>query len=276
MIFSIFAKNNIQMKKIPYLVLAIFIISCSSSDDDNGSIPIEETFNYFPLTSNTYWTYNNESDQGATRDSLYVAGIEETNGVINTVLGAEQPVTGFMTTLLSQSLVRTTTTKLILNGELGAPPVDGFPEITIPLDDVSLYDAEASNGELLSTITGEIEQVVNEIPLIITYTVSSIQGETLGSFQGFEEVLTSTIIINLAIVAEIEVLPGVVLPIPVLVAQDVMTISNYYANDIGLIFSENLIEYQLEDLGDIGIELPFPTEDSRTALQTIDTFEIGS
>lgn len=267
------------MKKLTYLLLSLFIISCSSSDDNGGGIPAEETFNYFPLNSGTYWTYDNESDQGITRDSLYVSGIEELNGVNYTVLSAELPVTGFMTSLLSESLVRATDTKLILNGELGAPPVDGFPEITIPLDDVVLYDTEASNGTLLSEVTGEIEQDVDGIPIIIVFTISAIQGEALengyGDFSNVN-VLTSNIIVNLSIAAAIEIVPGTVISIPVLQAQDVVVTTNYFADGIGLINSDTLIEYQLEDLSGLGIVLPIPSEDSSTATQDIDNYFIGN
>ena len=261
------------MKKLTYLFVALFIISCSSSDDDsNISIPD----NYFPLAEHSYWTYDNESNIGATRDSLYVAGIEETNGVNNTVFGAQQPVVGFMTTLFSQSLVRGTETQLIINGEIGAPPIEGFPDISIPLEDVLLYNTEADNGTLLSEASGEIEQDLDGIPIIISYSVSTVQGEMFNSFEGYNDVISSKIIVNLSIVAEIEILPGVVLPIPILAAQDIMTVTNYYANTIGLISSENFIEYELQDLSEYGIEFPFPSEDSRTATQDIDTYEIGN
>lgn len=267
------------MKNITYLLLALFIISCSNSDDDGEGIPVEETFNYFPLTASTYWTYINESDQGTTRDSLYVSGIEELNGLSYTVLNAEQPVTGFMTSLLSESLVRATETILILNGELGAPPVDGFPEITIPLNDIVLYDTQASNGTLLSEFSGEIEQDVDGIPIIIGFTISSVQGETLengyGDFSNVN-VLTSKIIVNLSITAAIEILPGTVISIPILQPQDVVVTTNYFADEIGLINSDTLIEYELEDLSALGIELPFPSEDSRTATQDIDNYFIGN
>jgi len=267
------------MKKLTYLLLSLFIISCSSSDDDGGGIPAEETFNYFPLTSGTYWTYTNEADQEITTDSLYVSGTEDLNGVSYTVLGAEQPVTGFMTSILSESLVRATDTKLILNGELGAPPVDGFPDITIPLNDVALYDTQASTGTLLSEVTGEIEQEVDGIPILIGFTISSVQGETLENGLGdFTDttVLTSKIIVNLSITAAIEIIPGTVIPIPILQAQDVVTTTNYFADEIGLINSDTLIEYELEDLSALGIDLPIPAEDSRTATQAIDNFFIGN
>ena len=263
------------MKKITYLLIVLVIVSCSSDDDGNPTNPIVDLNNYFPLTSGTYWTYDNESEQGVTRDSLYVYGVEELNGVAHTVIGAEVPATGFMTTLLSQSLVRTTDTSLLLNGELGAPPVEGFPGITIPLVDFKLYDSDASENELLSETTGEIEQTIEDIPLVIGYSVKTIQGETFENGYGdfSESVISSDFIVNLSISAVID-FNGFPITIPILQAQDVVTVTNYYADEIGLIDSNTLIEYELEDLSDLGIDLPFPESDSRNATQVIDTYHI--
>jgi len=270
------------MKNLTYLLLSLVIISCATSDSgggDGGGIPIEDTFNYFPLTVGTYWTYDNASDQGATRDSLYVAGTTALNGVDYTVLDAALPVTGFMTSLLSESMVRTTGTALLLNGTLGGPPVNGFPELTIVLDDVILYDTQASAGTLLSEVSGEVTQDVNGIPIVVGYTISTVQGETLANgFGNFTNttVLTSDMIVNLSIAAAVEIIPGTVIMIPILQAQDVVVTTNYFADQIGLIYSDTLIEYVLEDLSGLGIDLPIPPEDSRVTTQDIDTYFIGN
>lgn len=265
------------MKKLPYLLIALVIVMSCSDDDNSDSTPIivDEVIDYFPLSPNTYWTYNNESEEGPTRDSLYVAGASNSY----TMLEAREPKTGFMISLLSQSLVRATDTELILKGELGTPPVDGFPEISIPLNDVALYNTEASNGEVLDVTTGEIEQTIQDIPLVIGYTITTKQGEVFENGYGDftdRSVIKSYFIVNLSIAANIEIVPGTVLTIPVLEAQDVITTTNYYAENIGLINSDTLIEYELEDLSGIGVDLPIPQQDSRTATQDIDTYFIGN
>ncbi len=261
------------MKKIIFLVFVAIFISCSSDDDTSGNDTVEYVFNYFPLTNNTYWTYNNDAEQTTSQDSLYIAGIEEINGISYTILGAQQPATAFMTTFLSQNKVRATDTQFLLTGEIGAP-IDGFPEISIPLDDVILFDKNAIANEVLSEFVGEIEQVINEIPVTITYILKTVEGESFENYQSYTDVLSSKIIVNLAIIAEFEVIPGVFLPIPILQSQDVFTVTNYYANSIGLINSETLTEYQLQDLSEFGIELPFPSEDSRTATQILNDYFI--
>jgi hypothetical protein len=263
------------MKKITLLLVLVLIVSCSTSDDSGGT-PIVETSNYFPLTLNSYWTYNNDNEQGSTRDSLYAASNEVLNGLNYTKLIASDPVSGFMTSMMSQSLMRTTESKLLLNGEFGTPPIEGFPDINIPLIDLIIYDKEAGNGTVLSEVTGEIEEIISEIPISIEYTISTIQGEILeegtGDFTD-NKVLISSIKVNLSISANIEIL-GTIIQIPILQAQDVIKTTNYFASGVGLIFSESLIEYELEDLSSLGIDLPIPAEASSIAIQNIDTYQI--
>ena len=78
---------------------------------------------------------------------------------------------------------------------------------------------------------------------------------------------------NLSISANIEIL-GTIIQIPILQAQDVVLSKNYFASSVGLIYSDSLIEYQLEDLSSLGIDLPIPAKDSSTTTQNIDTYQI--
>ena len=263
------------MKKIALLLVLILIVSCSTSDD-NGGTSILETSNYFPLTLSSYWNYNNENEEGIARDSLYTASNEVLNGLNYTKLIASEPISGFMTSMMSQSLMRTSESKLFLNGEFGTPIIEGFPNISIPLTDLIIYDKEAENGTLLSEEIGEIVEVIDAIPISINYTISTIQGEILeegyGDFTD-NKVLISSIKVNISISANIEIL-GTIIQIPILQAQDVVLSENYFASSVGLIYSDSLIEYQLEDLSSLGIDLPIPAEASSIATQNIDTYQI--
>lgn len=271
------------MKILIYISVFILVfIAFSCSSDDNSDIEDQqiESIDYFPLFTNSNWTYNNVSEQGKTRDSLYVAGTEVLNSFTYTNLDAVKPANAYMTMLLSQNLVRTVEKQLILNGELNTSPIDGLPIIGIPLSDVVLFNAETAPNTLLSSIENEIKQEVNGIPLVVEYDIRSIQGGFLTNYavdaQIFEDVISSQIVVTLKVTAEIEIFPGIIVQIPILAEQDVMIVTNYYAANIGLIFSEVLIEYELEDLSGTGIELPFPSQVSSATFQSIDTFEIGS
>ncbi len=282
------------MKKRTYLLwlfAAVLLAACSTSDDsqttddqsgdgnnDGNGDPVE-VIDYFPLNADSWWTYNNTSDQGASRDSLYVTGTTVIDGETFTNMDALEPAVAFMTNLFSQSAARTTDTELILNGELTSPVIDGFPTVIIPLENVALYDSSANTGDILATVTGELNEVISTIPVLIDYTVVSEQGEKLASFtlegQNFEDVLTSKIIVNLAVTAQIEI-GGIVIPFPILLSQDVLVITNYYVKDTGLVFSDVQFEYMLEDLSGTGIDPGIPTEGSSTSAQTIDSFFIGN
>jgi hypothetical protein len=265
------------MKKITLLFVLIIIVSCSTNDNKQED-PVVEVYNYFPLTLSSYWNYNNENEEGIAKDSLYTSSNEVLNGLNYTKFIASEPISGFMTSMMSQNLMRTTESKLFLNGEFGTPLIEGFPEISIPLTDLIIYDKEAENGTLLSEEIGEISEIIDDIPIIINYTISTIQGDILDEGTGVfssNKVLTSSIILNLSISTNIEIL-GTVIVIPILQAQDVIKTTNYFASGVGLIFSESLIEYELEDLSSLGIDLPIPSEDSSSATQNIDTYQIGN
>ena len=265
------------MKKITLLFVLIIIVSCSTNDDKQED-PVVQVYNYFPLTLSSYWNYNNENEEGIAKDSLYTSSNEVLNGLNYTKFIASEPISGFMTSMMSQNLMRTAESKLFLNGEFGTPLIEGFPEISIPLTDLIIYDKEAENGTLLSEEIGEISEIIDDIPIIINYTISTIQGDILDEGTGVfssNKVLTSSIILNLSISTNIEIL-GTVIVIPILQAQDVIKTTNYFASGVGLIFSESLIEYELEDLSSLGIDLPIPSEDSSSATQNIDTYQIGN
>lgn len=263
---------------MPLFLFAILLfVSCSGDDDASG--PNAEDHNYFPLTANSSWTYNNVGEQGPARDSIYVNGTENVNGHSYTNLDAQVPLSAFMTVGLTNNLVRTTTSQLLIQGELAGAPVEGFPEISIPLNDVVLYDSDAQTDDELGLVADEITQTFQDIPLVINYRVLSAQGAffetyTVGT-QVFDNVLSATLTVNLSVTAEID-LGGVTVPVPILAEQDVVAVTNYYAADVGLVYSETLVEYQLEDLSGTGIELPFPNESSATSTQSIDTYSIGN
>lgn len=267
------------MKNIYLLLFAtLTLIACSeNSDNDNNS---ETQLNYFPLVANSYWTYKNATPQENTTDSLYVAGTTVINGNTYTELDAQAPIDAFMTQVLANGALRTENSKLFITGEVGGPPVDGFPEITIPLEDVILYNTQQANGMVLSQIMGEISQDIQGYPITINYTVTTKQGESLSAYtvsgNSFTDVITSKIIINLNITLTIEV-NGINLDVPLLnpESQDVITATNYYAKDVGLIDSTVLVEYTLLDLSQYGIDLPIPQEDSQTSTQKIESYAIG-
>ena len=263
------------------LVSTLAFTSCSSDDDTNDGENETSPTLFFPLLENSSWTYENMSDQvpGTLRDSLYWFGSQQLDNETYSDLDALQPANGFMTQIFAQNLLRTTDTQLLINGDLSTAVFEGLPEISIPLDDTILYDLSQDPGVVLDELSGMIEQDFNGIPLVVNYNLLSIQGEQLEEFiaggVGYENVLSSQVVANIEVNAQVE-FGGITLDIPVLSSQDVIITTNYYAENIGLIFSEFQFQYQLEDLGNLGVDVPFPNEINTTSTQTLDIYFPGN
>ncbi len=198
-----------------------------------------------------------------------------------TNLDATQPSNGLMVSVLADNLVRKSNGQLIINGSLGTP-VEGFPEISIPLNDVILFDANATNPELSilsDTLNEDIMLDTGEtLPLIINYTSTTFQDAILASYtvgsQTFNDVIESRIVLNLEILAEINI-AGTIIELPLLAPQNALVIKNYYAANTGLILSEVTVDYQLSDLGMAGIELPIPSQSTQVTTSSITSFTVN-
>jgi hypothetical protein len=200
------------------------------------------------------------------------AQISNNEATINLGLGGD--AAGFMTNLLSSGTLTTSNGQLIFNGELAAP-IDGFPDVTIPITNMIIYDLNVNTAGEMSSNQGQLQEIVSDIPLVIDYVITSNHILTV-SEQGANGPINypkTNIVVNLAITAEIE-FGGVILPIPILTAQDVIVAENLYETAIGLQSSDVSINYQLEDLSGLGIELPIPSEGSEEAIQDLDTYQI--
>ena len=261
-----------MQRLLAVLFISVFLVNCSS--DNDPELPQEQDIIFFPLTTGSYWTFNNESEVGTSRDSLYVNGTEQINGKMFTNLDALDPVSGFMTQLLSENMVHYTGSKLLLHGELSSPVIDGFPGFSIDLDEFVLLDTAVSTpGAVLSSVSGEISEVIMELPLVFDYEFRSVHSTMTNN--GTDALIETKLILTLAVSAEIDV-AGIIISVPILSSQDVMVTTNTYTEAVGLQSSTTIIEYELEDLSGIGIELPFPSQDTSTATQVLDTYFIGN
>ncbi len=264
--------------KTPYLfllLLTVTLFSCNtddaSTDDAQQRVP-----EFYPITANTYWTYNNQNEQaGSSRDSLYVANEETQNGNLYVNLDARTPASAFMTQFLSNNLIRTTETQLFIDGTLGSP-IEGLPDISLPLSDLKLYDTTVDinvNPEL-DISTGTITQDIMEIPITINYGITSTMLDTPETSTQETPQVASQLSVSMEIIAMVPVGP-ITIPLTVMQAQEVLVATNIYTDGIGLTSSAVLIEFTLEDLSAAGVELPFPESNSTFSTQAIDNYAIG-
>jgi hypothetical protein len=279
-VFDIFASKHTIMKYslLSLTILTLGLISCGDDDTTPNS---NNTAAYFPLSSNSSWSYTNESEDQNSQDNMFVVGTQQENGVQYTNLDTQELNSGgFMVALLTQNLVRNDTGKLIVNGTFGGVPIEGFPDISIPLNNAVLFDPNALNGTQLNIITGSFEQTIMDFPIIIEYTSITTQEQVLPSYttdtQTYTDVIQSNIVLNLEISTEVQV-GGTTLSLPILSSQDVLVVENYYAANIGLVFSKETVDYALEDLSGIpGLEIPLPEQNTSISTATLTSFEIGN
>ena len=264
--------------KFPFflaILLTVTFLSCNTDDPSSDDTQQTEP-EYYPLTANSSWTYNNQNEQvGPSRDSLYVAGTQMENGNSYTNLDAEVPVSAFMSQFLTDNIIRTTETQLIIDGTLGSP-IEGLPDITLPLSDMVLFDTavDVTVDPELGVSTGSIIQDIMGVPITINYGITSTMlGIPNTSTEEIPQV-ASQLTVNMEIIAMIPVGP-ITIPFTIMQPQDVLSATNTYTGNIGLTNSVVLVEFTLEDLSGLGVDLPFPENSSNTSNQTIDTFVIG-
>ena len=267
--------------KYSLLSLTILTLGLISCGEDDTPPSINNTAAYFPLSSNSSWSYTNESENQNNQDNMFVVGTQLENGVQYTNLDTQElNPGGFMVGLLTQNLVRNDSGKLIVNGTLGGVPIEGFPDISITLNNAVLFDPNALNGTQLNIITGSFEETIMELPIIIEYTSITTQEQILSSYttntQTYTDVIQSNIVLNLEISTQVQV-GGTTLSLPILSSQDVLVVENYYAANIGLVFSKETVDYTLEDLSGIpGLEIPLPEQNTSVSTATLTSFEIGN
>ena len=271
-------------KYLFYFLVSFAIISCS--DDDNNDA--EETIsNHFPLTVGNSWAYNNETtyQDGASTNSqetLTVESTSEEQGVTYYKLESDASINekGFFTGILTAGSLIMADNQLIYNGELSVD-LSGFgldlDNLSIPLNNIIVFDAEANSGENLTQINDVITRNVNlpqvgTVPFTIEYNLRTVQNEFLNSYtvneEEFQDVLSAGIIVNLEISVS---LSG--FQIPILQSQDAIQMTNYYADNVGLIKSETSINYDFEELNFPNI--PSIPDFSMEETQEIETYIVA-
>lgn len=255
------------------IIVLIFTASCTNSDNDDT---IADSGNYFPLTIDNYWNYNvtnsnldlNQSQN--TRDSLYV------NSVNNNEFGlaVNGIATGTMNTILTQMNLTRTSRTLTGTGSITFP-FEGLDDLQIGVNDAIFYDVNASVNETLSTVEGILEQNLEGLPIKTEYTLKTTQGVGSSSLflnnVNYNNVIESSIVLELTITTQVEVIPGNFVDVLILDTQDVLNIKNHYVKDIGLVRSEAAISYSLEDFSQIGITLPLAGSLNATSVQALNT-----
>jgi len=269
--------TTIKTTSLFILFIATTIISCSS-DDSPLTIPQTVTptdYNVLPLTVGNNWTYDVSTDTGTppattSTDVITADGTVMIDSKEYTDMSMSVGSTGTMSTLLDQNNYRSDAGITYMNGDFTFPLSQlGGSDIVILLDDAKMIDQNVAPGTEMSVENGTTNQTVGGIDLDITYTLRTVQQETLANHtvdgQTFDNVVVSDIIIRATATT-------VGIPLTILPSQDIYVIKNYYADGIGLIDSNATFSYELVDIGQT---LPIPLTGSAITTQQITTYTVN-
>lgn len=224
------------------ILLMAFLTSCSSSDDSTtGEQPTEN--DYFPMENDDFWVYD-VSGEFPGRDSLYVANDTTINSVAHKKLKTKDIAFGFYSTSLRENGVRKSGDKVMVSGATSINLIESFP-IDLAVSDFVIFKENAADNEQLSALSGTLNYQYGEFPLAFNYKMKSVFVETLPTFavpghETYQNVKVIKVIVNL----EISTVMGM-FPISVLHPQDVVVSTQYYANNIGMIYSTTDVTYSL-------------------------------
>ena len=286
------------LRLIPLLILALILGSCSNSDDgdDNNNTSNPLSGNYFTSTVGDLWTYNvegtNSNDSNLNFSETDFISVATSAGSDFTLVANNNnsPAAGTMNAILVNGTLTRDDSTLKFSGDLDLPSeFSDFSSTTISLQDVLIYDLNASNNSTLSEVTGSFTQDLdiegNILPLIVTYTLTTKKISNMNSLtvdgEVFSNVFKGELNISMNVVTSIDLL-GLGNPVDydVLATQDVLNIENYFAKDVGLIKSESYITYQLDQgllavLDNLQLDLGIPENLTVENTQEIESYLIS-
>jgi len=261
------------LKYIPALLGVLLLCSCSSSSEEttngNGSSTPSNS-DYFPLSTNNYWTYTIDS----MRDSLYIANDTLIAGTPHKKCKAKDFPIGFYSNSLNKNGVRKSGDQVLASGTFDLEAFTGLP-IAINLTDFIIFKENVSAGQTLSNVTGTLQQTVQDLPLTIQYKVTSIAGATLPNYtapngDAYTNVKGVNTIINLQVSTVYFGIPFVILP-----SQDVLVSTQYFAKNIGMVHTNTNLQYELSSGIPAGIPLPIPSSGNQTQQEFLDDYHIN-
>lgn len=256
------------MKTKLFFIVIAFTLLAGCSSDNSGS------FNsgvYLPLADGNYWTYDVTivGQAMSNRDSLYIAN----DTVINTKTYKKFKTLnipfGFYSNSLRNNGVRKESDALYMTGNAGLNLGNVLP-IDLSVTDLMIFKENATVNQELGSVSGVINQDFQGYPLVINYTLKTTALETLPTFaidefHSYTDVKKVKTTLNLSISTTITA-PGIPFPLTVqlLNSQDVVSSTQFYAKNIGMVYASTVISYELQDFSQFGFTLPIPQSGSQT------------
>lgn len=251
------------MKKVIWLLALIISVTACSKDEINPT-PGDSSVDYYPLKTGNTWKYSAVNDQATTQDVLSVSEQTTIAGKNYFTMQAENIPTGFYTSSVNGQSLRSENNTIYMTGNLDFNLGEFLP-INLNLNDFILVKSGAANSQLLSTVSGNMSQTFENIPLSANYTLSTINQNSLPSYtsQGvvYNDVKVVKFALNMKVTATVN-LGGFPLNFSILESQDVISSIQYYAKNVGMVHAETTLSYNLQDLSNFPIELPIPQSET--------------
>ena len=273
--------------KIKFLLSSLLIVvlaSCSHNDTtDNTNAADAVPTLYMPIKLNNFWRYDvsttlNGGTPSASKDSLYV-GNDTLVTFKKMKSSAVQPAgttpSGFYSNVLHNNALRIDGTRLRLTGtvNLQIPGLTTTP-ITINLSDFIIFKDNATSGTELNSVSNSFTQNVQissqTYPLNFNYTFRAVSDDNLNSLTSnghtYSDIKKTKLVLNLTVTYP-TVISGIATTVTVLPAQDAIVMTESYSKNIGVVYNNTLIHYELNPSAVTLLNIPSNVPTSATINQ---------
>ena len=265
------------MKKIFLLICVVSLFSCSN-ENNSGNDPGSNTIN-FPQANGNYWKYSVQTnDLPLVSDSLYINGEIQANGFTYKKYNVNdmEIASGFYTGTLNNNGIRVANNQYLLNGTLGVGSGLQLPiNLSFNLSDFVIFDSGASTGITVDEIIGSQNQTVSGLSLNITYTLKSIAGENIANYTSpngtvYQNVRSHKIVVDLNITT-----PLGSLPISIINQPNAIESTQYYADNIGMVYSTMSFNASVNPLAVSVLPNDFPATINFTQNETLVDYSVN-
>ena len=237
-----------------------------------------------PLKLNNFWRYDvsttlNGGTSSISKDSLYVGNDTLVTFKKMKSSGVQPAATtpnGFYSNVLHNNALRIDGTRLRMTGIANLQlPIPGISPINISLSDFIIFKDNATSGTELNSISNSFTQNVQVSStqtylLKFDYTFKAVSDDNIATYTSnghtYSDIKKTKLILNLTVTYP-TVVSGVPTTITVLPAQDVITMTEYYAKNIGVVYNNNAIQYALSQSAVQLLSLPANIPTSATINQ---------
>ena len=149
--------------------------------------------------------------------------------------------------------------------------------LILDLQNFIIFKSGAATNETLSTKTGSFQQTVNNNPLTIEYTLTSLGGDSYTTFNSpngtsHTDVKATKIILNLKITST-QIIAGFPVTVTYLQPQDVLTSTLYIAKNKGMVYANTDTNYTIPQA--VATQLGIPTTSSQNQKEYLHTYNVN-